>query len=231
MPSFHLHPSTIISLGYPRMSHYASTSCISQVSFVLGISWDIPGFPTMPVLLLHPRSEQYHLSLGHLGTSQDFPLRQYFSYIPGPSSTICPWDILGHPTTPVLLVHPRSEQYHLSLGHPRISHYASTSRISQVRAVPFVLETSWDIPGRPTTPVLLVHPRSEQYYLSLRHLGISQYIPLWQHFSCMYVYILLSGTICPRNMVGYLKTFRTFMYKSYLSGPPWYPKWYNGFHT
>ena len=68
---------------------------------------------------------------------------------------------------PVLLLHPRSEQYQLSLGYL----------------------------GHPNTPVLLIHPRSEQYYLSLRHLGISQYVQLWQHFSCMYVYILLSGAI------------------------------------
>ena len=207
-------PSSTICPWDSRISHYASP--------------------------LHPRSEQYHLSLGYLGTSHytstsrtsqvravpfvlgiswDIPLRQYFSYIPGLSSTSCRWDFPGFPTMLVLLVHPRSEQYHLSLGHPRTSHYTSTSRTSQVRAVPFVLGTSWDIPRRPTTPVLLIHPRSEQYYLSLRHLGISQYFQLWQHFSCMYVCILLGGTI------GGISQDFSYIYVQVLSiRAPWYPK-------
>ena len=160
-----------LSLGHLGTSHYASTSRTSQVravSFVLGTSWDIPGFPTMPVYT-SPTSQVRAVPFV-LGISWDIPLRQYFSYIPGLSSNSCPWDILGH---------------------PRTSHYASTSRTSQVRAVPFVLETSWDFPVRPTMAALLMH--------------VCVYITKWYH--------------CPRNVVGYLKTFRTFMYKSYLSGP------------
>ena len=174
----------------------------------------------MPVLVVHPRSEQYHLSLGYLGTSQYIPLCQYFLYIPCPSSTICPWDILGHPRIshyastsrtsqvrvvpfiletswdipgcppgcPSTLLQPSTVCPWNILGHPRISHYASTSPTSQVRAVPFIQGTSWDIPGFPITPVLLVHPRSEQYHLSLGHLGTSQDFPLCQYIPLLQCY-------------------------------------------
>lgn len=152
--------------------------------------------------------EQYHLS-----RISQVPKQYFLSFdIPGCFTTLlypntaCPWDIPGFPTMPVPLLHPQSEQYHLSLGHPRTSHYASTPRTSQVWAVPFILETSWDFPARPTMAALLMHV-------------------------CMYT-TLLSGTICPRNIHGGISQDFSYIHVQVLSiQAPWYPKWYNGSHT